>query len=349
MHPLENNLNLIKSSTLLASIFDVLGLNYSVIDVQGDYIVQNNLSVSKISSGHMNAAQVDPATWEDCKNVMMKKKRTVIEEQFKERYYLSIKQPLYDNAHCLGILIVSHDITKEKQAEIAKQEFIMNMAHDLRTPFSGIVGLAQLQESGTLETPEEVKDYGKLIHESGNQLLEILNAVLVSLDKNEINVIKAEKLDLYEFSTEIQALIMPAIYLNKLDFALEVDPAIGDVFTDKIRLKQILMSLLSNAIKFTLEGKVILFVERTSLNNKQDKLKIKVSDTGIGIHKDHHKRIFEKFTKLKPSYESATFTGCGIGLYLVRKILNDLKGSITVKSELGKGSTFQIEIPLSKR
>jgi signal transduction histidine kinase len=65
----------------------------------------------------------------------------------------------------LGILIVSHDITKEKQAEIAKQEFIMNMAHDLRTPFSGIVGLAQLQEMGTLKTPEEVKDYGKLIYE----------------------------------------------------------------------------------------------------------------------------------------------------------------------------------------
>lgn len=343
MHPLENNLNLIKSSTLLASIFDILGLNYSVIDAQGDYIVQNNLSVSRISLGHMKAAEIDPITWEDCKKVMMKKERTVIEEQFNKRYYLSIKQPLYDNAHCLGILIVSHDITKEKQAEIAKQEFIMNMAHDLRTPFSGIVGLAQLQEMGTLKTPEDVKDYGKLIYESGNQLLEILNAVIVALDKNRINVIKAENVDLYKFSIEIQALIMPAIYLNKLDFVLDVDPAIGEIFTDKIRLKQILTSLLSNAVKFTLEGKIILSFEKT------DKLKIKVSDTGIGIHKDHHKRIFEKFTKLKPSYKSSTFTGCGMGLYLVKQLLDELKGTITLESELGKGSTFQIEIPLPKK
>lgn len=342
MPPIENNLNLLKSSTLLASIFDILGLNYSVIDAQGDYIVQNNLSVSRISSGNMKAYEIDPITWEDCKKVMRKKERTVIEEQFNKRYYLSIKQPLYDNAHCLGILIVSHDITKEKQAEIAKQEFIMNMAHDLRTPFSGIVGLAQLQEKGTLKTLEDAKDYGKLIYESGNQLLEILNAVIVALDKNTIHVIKAEHIDLYKFSKEIQALIMPTLYLNKLDFVLDIDPAIGEIFADKFRLKQILTSLLSNAIKFTPEGKISLSFEKT------DKLKIKVSDTGIGIHKDHHKRIFEKFTKLKPSYKSSTFTGCGIGLYLVKQLLDELKGTITLESELGKGSTFQIEIPLPK-
>lgn len=79
MHPLENDLNLIKSSTLIASIFDILGLNYSVIDVRGDYIVQNNLSVSSISSSHMKATEIDPVTWEDCRKVMMKRERTVIE------------------------------------------------------------------------------------------------------------------------------------------------------------------------------------------------------------------------------------------------------------------------------
>lgn len=200
------------------------------------------------------------------------------------------------------------------------------MAHDLRTPFTGVIGLARLQEIRTLKTLEDAKDYGKMIYEAGNQLLAILNAVIIGLEKNRLYVINLENVDLYKFSMEIKALIMPAIYVNKLNFVLEVEPAIGEIMTDKIRLKQIVMSLLSNAVKFTKKGNIILSFKKTN------KLKIKVSDTGIGIHKNNHKRIFEKFTKLKPSFKSSTFTGCGMGLYLVKQLLGELKGTITLKS-----------------
>ncbi len=246
----------------------------------------------------------------------------------------------------IGIIGTSLDITKQKQAEQAKSEFIMNMAHDIRTPFCGIVGFAQIQKQGALKTPDEVKEYGRIIHESGNQLLEILDSVIVALDKNDISDIRKDKIDLYAFAKEMEALIKPNVYLKNLEFELKVDNDIGKIVTDKIRLKQILANLLSNAVKFTPKGKVILSFEWTYLNNKRDKLRIKVSDTGIGIDKINHEKIFDKFEKIKPSYESSTYTGCGIGLYLVKQLLDHLEGTISLESELTKGSTFTIEIPL---
>lgn len=287
--------------------------------------------------------------WDACQRVIESRCEEGLEEEGPDnRYYFTNRKPIWrrDRSSIVGIIGVSLDITAQKQAERTKKAFIMNMAHDIRIPFCGIVGFAQLQEQGILKTFDEVREYGRIIHESGNQLLEILNAVIVALDKNDIGDIKKNKLDLYAFAQELQALIKPNIVLNDLEFELKVDNDIGEMVTDKIRLKQILANLLSNALKFTPQGKITLSFAWAYLNNKKEKLIIKVSDTGIGIDKSHHERIFDKFEKIKPSYESSTFTGCGIGLYLVKKLLKDLKGTISLESELGKGSTFQVEIPL---
>lgn len=261
--------------------------------------------------------------------------------------FFSRKLPLYEphTKKVIGVIGTSLDITKQKQAERAKNAFIMNMAHDIRTPFCGIIGFAQLQEQGTLKTPDEVKEYGKIIHESGNQLLEILDFVIVALDKNDIEHIRKNKIDLYGFAREMQALIKPNVSLNNLEFELKVDEGIGEIVTDKIRLKQILANILSNAVKFTPKGKITLSFEWIYLNHKRDRLRINVSDTGIGIDKSNHERIFNKFEKIKPSYESSTFTGCGMGLYLVKQLIEKLNGKINLASRLGNGSTFQVEIP----
>ena len=340
MKSIENSLNLAKSN-VLTSIFDTLGFNYSVIDAQGNYIVQNNTAMSTVSEGHVNAERIDPTTWMDCKKVMMQRKRTIKEERFKERYYLSIKQPLYDQSSCLGILIISHDITKQKQAHIAKQAFLQNMAHDIRTPLSGMIGLAQLQKMG-LDSPKESKDYGQMIYGAGNQLLELLNAIIYVIDTEEMkDTVKAAPLDLSVLAEEMQALILPSIYTQGLKFQVEVEQDLPLIISDKVKLKRILVNLLSNAVKFTKEGEISLAIKRLGIDNNHAKVEIKVSDTGIGIAEENLANIFERFYRVHPSY-LAEYTGYGLGLYLVKETLALLGGTIEVSSEEGKGTCFTL-------
>ncbi|WP_218814576.1 PAS domain-containing sensor histidine kinase [Rickettsiella endosymbiont of Dermanyssus gallinae] len=185
---------------------------------------------------------------------------TVFNSKGESFIFFSRKMPLYDpqTKKVIGVIGTSLDITKQKQAEQAKSAFVMNMAHDIRTPFSAIVGLAQCQAMYGLKTPEEVKDNGKMIYQSGNQLLEILDSVIIALEKNDINDIKRDKIDLYEFAQEMEELIKPSISINNLGFELNADKNIGKIVTDQIRLKQILANLLSNSVKFTPKGKIIL-------------------------------------------------------------------------------------------
>ncbi|WP_218814128.1 sensor histidine kinase [Rickettsiella endosymbiont of Dermanyssus gallinae] len=321
-------------------MLDTFGVNYSAFDIKGNSIIQNKSMQSTISKGEVIAEKIDQSAWENCKKIMKSLKEEITEEEFEDKYYLSMKQPIMENNQCVGIVIISFDITEKKQAEQAKSAFVMNMAHDIRTPFSAIVGLAQCQAMYGLKTPEEVKDNGTIIYQSGNQLLEILDSVIIALEKNNIDDIKKDKIALYEFAQEMEELIKPSISINGLEFELQVDKNIGEIVSDNIRLKQILANLLSNAVKFTPKGKVILSFERTT-----GKLKIEVSDTGIGIDKSNHDRIFEQYEKIKPSYKSSEFTGVGMGLYLVKQLVEKLNGKISLTSSLGNGSTFQVEIP----
>ncbi|WP_010599007.1 sensor histidine kinase [Rickettsiella massiliensis] len=331
------------NSTIVSSALDAFGVNYSAFDINGNAIVQNKSMESTISKGEVIAEKIDQSAWEDCEKIMKSLKGEITEEEFKGKYYLSMKQPIMENNQCVGIVIISFDISEKKQAELAKSAFVMNMAHDLRTPFSAIVGLAQCQAVYGSKTPQEVKDNGTMIYQSGNQLLEILDSVVVALGKNNIDDIKKDKIDLYKFAQEMQELIKPNIVLSNLEFELKVGKDIGEIVTDKIRLKQILANLLSNAVNFTPEGKITLSFELI----KQDKLKITVSDTGIGICEDDHERVFEKYEKIKPSYKSSTFTGVGMGLYLVKQLIEQLNGKISLTSSLGNGSIFQVEIPFT--
>lgn len=338
-HPSNKLIDLV-NSTIVSSTLDAFGVNYSAFDINGNSIVQNKSMQSTISKGEVMAEKIDQSAWENCKKIMKSLKGEITEEEFDGKHYLSMKKPVMENNQCVGIVIISFDITEKKQAERAKSAFVMNMAHDIRTPFSGIVGLAQCQAMYGLKTPEDVKDYGTMIYQSGNQLLEILDSVIVALDKNNIEDIKKENINLYEFAQEMEELITPSISIKNLEFELNVDKNIGEIVTDKIRLKQILANLLSNAVKFTPKGKVTLSFERTT-----DNLKIEVSDTGIGIDESNQERIFGKYEKIKPSYESSTFTGVGMGLYLSKQLVEKLGGKISLTSSLGNGSTFQVEIP----
>ena len=257
--------------------------------------------------------------------------------------FFSRKSPLYDpkTKQVIGIIGSSLDITASKQAELAKQQFIMNMAHDLRTPLAGIIGIAGMDaEQGT---SAQDKKHGRWILDASRQLLELLNAVLeVIATEHMEDSIREDRIDLSLLVKELQNLIQPAIFAKNLKFEWVLDSNLPFIISDKVKLKRILLNLLSNAIKFTNHGKISLGVNLLDIKNKQAKIEMYVSDTGIGIAMDELDQIFDRFYRAHPSYK-AEYAGYGIGLFLVKKATKLLGGKIKVTSEEGKGSCFILE------
>lgn len=283
------------------------------------------------------------------KQVMKTQKEYCIEEVVSNQEgvkttFLSRKIPLYDpnTKEVIGIIGISLDITASKQAELAKQQFIMNMAHDLRTPLAGIIGLASIQADKKMNHQEQ-QQYGQWIRGASEQLLELLNAVLKVIDTEKMtDSIKAEPVHLPQLTKELQALMQPSIEAKKLEFELKLNALLPTIISDQIKLKRLLLNLLSNAVKFTKKGKISLEMSLLSVEERQAKIEIRVADTGIGIGKDKFDKIFDRFYCAHPSYE-AEYTGYGIGLYLVKRTADLLGGKITVSSEEGKGSCFALE------
>ena len=334
------------NSTIISSILDLIGVNYSVIDTEGRYITQNKSMEIAISKGLILAENIDKPSWENCKRVMANQQREVKEEKFKDRYFLSVKQPLIEGSNCVGILVISFDITVQKQAEIAKQEFLMNMAHDLRTPLAGIIGLSSIQADSKME-PQEQQEYGQMIQGASEQLLELLNSVIeVTATEHQVEQLKKEPIDLSQLSDELQTLMQPSLQSKGLQFQVKVDSILPVIISDRIKLKRLLLNILSNAVKFTLQGRIALEINQLSAENNRAKIEIQISDTGIGITKDNIDKIFERFYRVHPSYEGE-YKGYGIGLYLVKKTVELLNGEIKVASEEGKGSCFTLSFNFS--
>jgi len=246
----------------------------------------------------------------------------------------------------LGVIGISIDITKEKlaqealkkaqeQAEAASQAksaFIANMSHDIRTPLTGIVGLSEVLVDEAVK--DEVKEYARMLHLSGEQLLSLLNSVLDVVASNNID---EDNLDTTTFSlrallSNICELELPATELKNLELSLKVNDDIPDIITtDKGKIYRILLNILSNSIKFTDKGVITLEVEHTPKNEKETLLTFIVSDTGIGIPKTEIDKIFTPFYRVHPSYEGH-YQGSGIGLHLVKKYVDVLGGTIEAKS-----------------
>jgi len=262
-----------------------------------------------------------------------------LDEEGKEVFYLSTKTPLLDeNGSIIGVIGSSIDITKQKQAELelSKTAFIENMSHDLRTPFTGILSLSEyLHEKETDPTKKEF--LGEILR-SGKWLLTLLNEVLElsALGSHALNI---NEFDLSEVVQGIADLLRAEVRHKGL--VMNVSCPKVTIRSDKMRLSRILLNLIGNAVKYTQKGSVTIDIFIGS------QLEIKITDTGAGIPADALDTIFNRFSKLKPSYKQQYFSGVGIGLHVAREFANDLGGDISVQSELGVGSVFVFSAPLS--
>ncbi|WP_096200833.1 CHASE domain-containing hybrid sensor histidine kinase/response regulator [Bacillus sp. FJAT-45350] len=275
------------------------------------------------------------------------------------RWFYTVKLPLQtrEGLHLLGIGI---DITERKWFEEelkslrdkalvssqAKSEFLAMMSHEIRTPMNAIIGMADLLID--TELSEEQRVFVNIFKKSGESLLRIINEVL-DLSKVEAGhiMMEEEEFNLPSLLDEVVNIFSYQAQQKGLDLNLggkEKIPVF--VIGDRDRLRQIVSNLLGNAIKFTEEGEVSITVDASEIK-ESDKVSVRFifKDTGIGIPKDKIDSIFERFTQVDNS-STRRFGGTGLGLTIVRSFIEKMEGSITVESELGKGSTFSFHIML---
>lgn len=229
-----------------------------------------------------------------------------------------------------------------KEAETAtqvKSEFLASMSHELRTPLNGIVGFINLLEKTNLS--EEQLDYLSTIQKSAHSLLSIINDIL------DFSKIEAGKLHLDLMPMDIRECVEDTLTLlgpSAHDKALDLVPFIySDVPTkingDSLRLKQVLTNLVSNAIKFTQQGSVVIRVMLDQNIAHLVTLRISVTDTGIGISEEQQKELFNAFNQTSPNI-TRKFGGTGLGLVICKKLVEQMHGTIELESEVGKGTTF---------
>ena len=250
-------------------------------------------------------------------------------------------------------LSISRDVTdllqtqREKQnAEVASQaksEFLAHMSHEIRTPMNGIIGLTHLALQSN--PSDDQKNYLQKIRSSATNLLAIINDIL-DLSKIEANRMVLENTnypleDVLEF---VHTSLRFPIEQKGLEYVCTLgDEVPHKLWGDSLRLKQVLLNLMSNAVKFTAEGKISLSIDR-EIAGDTDNLHLRIADTGMGISREYQQHLFDPYTQANASI-SRRFGGTGLGLSICKRIAELMHGVLWCESELGKGTTFHLCIP----
>ncbi|WP_293945707.1 MULTISPECIES: PAS domain S-box protein [unclassified Sphingobacterium] len=259
----------------------------------------------------------------------------------------------------IGYLGVATDISKiiqqhkelerakglAERASMAKSEFLANMSHEIRTPLNGIVGFTDLLTRTSLNATQ--REYLGLVEQSTTLLLGIINDVLdfskIEAGKMELEI---EQTDLNELIIQLNKLFNAQITSKGLEFHLEIAPEVPSyIWTDALRIKQVLMNLMSNAIKFTAKGKIIFQISILSREAETAVLRFSVQDTGIGIKEGKQAEIFEAFSQEDTSM-TKRYGGTGLGLTISNRLLKMMGSELKLESKVAVGSHFFFDLNL---
>ena len=233
---------------------------------------------------------------------------------------------------------------KVAQAAQYKSDFLANMSHEIRTPMNAIIGLADLILKEELS--DKVEEYFKQIYNSANSMLVIISDIL-DFSKIEAGTLEISPAD-YDVKETITAIVnVTSIGLAEKPVVMKLDiaPDIPQyLHGDNLRLGQVLTNIISNAVKFTKEGSINIYVNFEPIEDNRINLNIRVADTGIGIMKEDYERIFESFSQVD-SRRDREVEGTGLGLAISQRLIRLMNGSLEVESEYGVGSVFKITLP----
>lgn len=241
-------------------------------------------------------------------------------------------------------LALQKAVRDANEANHAKSDFLSRMSHDMRTPMNAIIGMVFLALEET--NPEQIQKYLKNIDSSSHFLLGLINDVL------DLSRIESGKIELHkesfradEFERDINTVIQPLMEHKKLDFVLRLQANDTAILVDKLRFKQIFFNLLSNAAKYTKEGGRVEFIEET-LPEKNGKygMRFIIRDNGIGMSKEFQEVLFTPFAQERHNDERQEIQGTGLGLAIVKNLVDAMEGNISVKSEIGEGSEFTVDL-----
>ena len=244
-----------------------------------------------------------------------------------------------------NMVMLKKALEQAKEGSAAKSAFLFNMSHDLRTPLNAIIGFSELMKSHWND-PEVSRDYLEKIDESSQYLLSLINNILeMSKIESGKEELKEKPWDIYTSCDNLLQFFEPDLRQKNQTLNYSVNIKHNMILTDSLKIREIYVNLMSNAIKYTDAGGTISFsLEEIEREEGLSDYKAIVQDTGIGISKDYLPHIFENFTRQKTSSESGVI-GTGLGMPIVKKMVDLMHGTISVESEEGKGTTVVVNLP----
>ncbi len=235
-----------------------------------------------------------------------------------------------------------------EEANQAKGRFLATMSHEIRTPLNGIIGMTDLLGNSSLAGPQ--REMVQTISTSADALSAQINDILdfSKIESGKIAV-RVDDVDLHVAIAQVRSMLLAQARSKDLQFSIHIAPKTPQIVrADAGRLRQILVNLVTNAIKYTDQGRVLLSIEPVFRDDGQTDVRFEVVDTGIGVPEDMHERIFESFTQTDEAVYRQ-FDGVGLGLAIVKQLVGLMDGRLGVDSTPGNGSTFWVELPLESR
>ncbi len=349
-------LDLNRGKNELVSMLDAMSEGVIVFSVKGTLNLVNKSASSMLQ---LDKTHIGKPYWETLRNKQLNemlsetlKNQKGLEKEIntiypEDKHYLAstilLDPPLEE------IVIVIFDITEFKKLEKIKADFIANVSHELKTPLTSVKGYAETIDEGAYENQEEWMQFIKIIIRNTNRLISIVSDLLILSELEGKYALSPDRANWDFEKTSVNEMIIHAVNFLKrksreknIREKIELEDNLPSIYGIKFFLEQMLINLIDNAIKYNKYGGEI------RLNSYKDvkSAVVKISDTGIGIPKEHQNRVFERFYRVDKN-RSREAGGTGLGLSIVKHIVLVHGGSITLSSEMGKGSEFTVELPIN--